>query len=632
MLQSRTIDTTTRSLSIHSSTILRTLLLEVIIAWSLLSTEAASQQNQLLESHVLFEEPKQQQYLQLQQQRQLQSPEIDYYDTSSGGAFAAFVQESTIALNHNHAADSSTGVAHFRHVNRPDLVTFVFSNGRHEPTGINSFVTIDFGDSASSSSSSSSNPLDPFHGATETLLDPESGGGSYTWVSTYTQSSNSNSNTNKHYVLFSGGNTRDGVVYPSKLYSFPEKGDGSLQDPRWEWSATPTHPARFGKLVDLGNIRVDPTDPDSPSLSAAGQFDIVISGVDGLVIYSLQQNDDDGSIHNTWRQIRNLPVEGSTGKSYMGVDLWQANKSDTDDNKAGSLLVVVNRSDWWMTERLLDAPCIVYDYRTDQIVHRFAAQGQTVSVAVIDDQRHIIVGAGGQDITAGQPNVMYQRSEQSAVPALDIGDRQLIPTAPTLFGPMERDDDYGPISADRYEEVGRSGLTKTRQVLPFRLDGYASDYILEINMAQPAYIYCRDVMGETFRIIPIPGSEGRSNDQNNVYARAADILIEPNTIFVVLAMNFGENIVYALDRSLLLDPRAEPSTSPPALPPTSSPLPQQKEAPLEAKCGSVASDRGFGGAAGQSKGCDGRLLKIGTKRRLKGRRRSNLHLYYEQEI
>ncbi|CAB9509917.1 expressed unknown protein [Seminavis robusta] len=604
---------------------------------------------------------------------------VEVYESSLGGSSG--IEGTTLAAPFS---DSSTGVARFQHVFKPQLETYIFSNGRHESSGLNSFVTVDM------TVASNDDPLAPFRGATEKLLDPGASGAAYTWVSTYTQVSSST--VVRHYALFSGGNTRDNQVFPSQLYSFDENQDGTLQPAVLQWSANPNLPARFALLVDLGAIPQDPKSPNGPMVSVEGSVDIVIAGFAGIDIYSQAQSTAEGG--GGWTATRYVPIIGSTSRTYVGVDILEA-------PSLGKFLVIVARSPWSMAGEDLDAPCFIYDYRNNALLHPFAAMGQTVSVAVMDDNTQMMVGAGGQNNIQGQPNLMYKFLPGFSPIPCELAETQLVPGAPATFQPMEFDDIL-PTPSDEYATVALSGLTKTRQVIPFRIPGQPKDYILEVNIAQPSYIYCRNSNGETFRIIPLPGSEGLID----VFARAADILVHEIAVYVVLAMNSGENLVYSVNRNLLLAPPAPtttvapttvvpsthapttnaPSTATPTtgLPTTPSPttiapttptpttvapttpqptvtaeapttktptaitdspspaptqlimpttpqptlppsvlspaqaLPQQKDAPLEPKCGSVASSAGYGGVGGQSKGCD-RIRNLRRKKRIRGR-------------
>ena len=141
-----------------------------------------------------------------------------------------------------------TGVTHFRHSNNEDLVTFLFSAGRHDG-GSNTFFTID-----------TSSEGNPFMGVQEMYID-ESDISTFTWVSTFTptiQSFFGHRSTFHHYALFSGG-VGGGVVGPSKLYIFEEDSNGELiLPPKVDWiedtSSSVQGSARFCLLADLGNM------------------------------------------------------------------------------------------------------------------------------------------------------------------------------------------------------------------------------------------------------------------------------------------------------------------------------------------------------------------------------------------
>ena len=132
-------------------------------------------------------------------------------------------------------------------------------------------------------------------------------------------------------------------------------------------------------------------------------------------------------------------------------------------------------------------------------------------------------------------------------------EQRLVPDAPLTYNLMTVDDSNAPPTVEEFAAVALSGATKTRQVHPFRIPGSAKDYIVEVNEAEPAYIYCRNTNGETFRIIPLPGTEGITN---TVWSRAADVVVQEDAIYVVVAMNFYDNLVYTVDMSLLTEESA----------------------------------------------------------------------------
>ena len=133
-----------------------------------------------------------------------------------------------------------TGVTHFTHVNNKDLITFLFSAGRHDG-GTNTYFTID------------TTNKNPFSGVQELYID-EMDVSTWTWVSSYTVD---NEDEVYHYALFSGG-SGGGRVGPSKLYIFQEDSGGQLMlPPSVEWiedTSIVFGAARFCLLTDLGNI------------------------------------------------------------------------------------------------------------------------------------------------------------------------------------------------------------------------------------------------------------------------------------------------------------------------------------------------------------------------------------------
>ena len=92
----------------------------------------------------------------------------------------------------------------------------------------------------------------------------------------------------------------------------------------------------------------------------------------------------------------------------------------------------------------------------------------------------------------------------------------------------------------------------------------AGDFVLEVNSAQPCCIWARDVNGVTFALLPLPYSQGSSEGvaehrsepdsatHSGGYARAADVLVREETIWVVLANFNGRNTVYEVPVSLFV--------------------------------------------------------------------------------
>ena len=299
--------------------------------------------------------------------------------------FQSFGEKESLGIHLNQIARPEgsttgyyTGVTHFNHVNNPSLVTFLFSAGRHDG-GSNTYLTID--------TSSGDNP---FRGAQEKFIN-ETNVSTYTWVSSFSRVDSEG--TVNHFALFSGG-SGSGVVGASILYLYQENEDGSLQvPPAVEWiENVELNPggARFGLLSDLGNIY-----DDGSLVSVEGVPDIIISGCGGLFIYSNTSPSTEGSDWVLTRSILISDLDDDTS-SFVGVA------------KLDGYLIVTARSRWNPDVGVeFNAPCLVYDYQNDVIVQRFAGNAQTVSAAVIDDKKHVLIGAGGEEGFTGEPNLMF---------------------------------------------------------------------------------------------------------------------------------------------------------------------------------------------------------------------------------
>ena len=57
--------------------------------------------------------------------------------------------------------------------------------------------------------------------------------------------------------------------------------------------------------------------------------------------------------------------------------------------------------------REFKAPSLVYDYQKDEIVQKLPGNGQTISVSLLDNDTHVLIGAGGQAGYSGQPNLLF---------------------------------------------------------------------------------------------------------------------------------------------------------------------------------------------------------------------------------
>jgi len=380
-------------------------------------------------------------------------------------------------------------------------VTILFSAGRHNG-GANTFLTIN------------KRLENPFEGAQEQYVDGYVS--SWTWVSTYTLG-------NKHYALFSGGRG-GGVTGPSRLYIFEEDVDGSLQEPYLVWEEPieddQRESARFCLIADLGDIY----NTDLEKVSMSGFPDVIITGTKGLDVYSSMDE-------ISWSLARNLTIEYSF----------------EDDTAALLGTEVVNQKYLIVGSRARSAErgnpdvrsySFVYDYQEDIIVQRFAGKPQSVSVAVLDDGSHMLLGSGSQASLTGAPNLLYdiayeddptmtdsrylktkntnmekqlkkmairkKHAEEEKgskagvhsnkttsksgkasrkVLSLEVADPQLARGTPLDFTTYDSSDST-PVSSKEYFVVPSPGYTKTRQVLAFQIDGYDVDFVLEVNSAQ----------------------------------------------------------------------------------------------------------------------------------------------------
>jgi hypothetical protein len=271
-----------------------------------------------------------------------------------------------------------TGVAHFQHIHRPQLVTFVFAAGRHEPTGTCTFMTVDFGSGIDN----------PFATAVPQPVDAGSQRGTYTWVSTATtEHARENGGVCvTHYALFSGGNSHDPdgrVTMQSLLYAWHEQdADGSLETSQLLWvePSGDRAPARFCLLADLGALydcSKSSKAPHQQQLSHEGNIDIIITGYLGISIYSRSCNTPHTGTNGNlgeWVLSRrvSLPPPGARdgdGVAYTGVAHLGAVLYTLPGAAEPSCLIVGTRSEWsdgrhgerpWQG----NAPSVVYDFRS----------------------------------------------------------------------------------------------------------------------------------------------------------------------------------------------------------------------------------------------------------------------------
>jgi len=494
-----------------------------------------------------------------------------------------------------------TGVTHFPHVNNKNLITFLFSAGRHDG-GTNTYFTID-----------TTEKKNPFSGIQELYID-EKDVSTWTWVSSYTVVIDNDEEKVSHYALFSGG-SGGGKVGPSKLHIFQEDSDGQLiLPPTVEWIediSTVNGAARFCLLTDLGNI-YNTKKGDVELVSNKGMPDIIISGTGGLYIYSkLQQQGDD------WKLVRSISIHKDLNddtSAFVGLEYMQDERH----------LVIAARTKWSNRGQEFNAPTLIYDYQNDKIVQELSSNGQTVSVALVDDKSRLLVSAGGQSGYTGQPNLMFDvsyindiekgveevvqdtnttdqpwrgrflkqieqhqrrnradsmivnwneeesessllthfqapeeseksidRLESYSKASLELSDTQLARDMPLDYTTFDYIDPV-PVSSEDYFVIPSPGKTRTRQVLPFQLTNNTSvDLILEINSAQTCNIYYRTMANETAtKIMPLPGSEGRNNQDEYYYTRAGDVLVIGDQLYIILAQYNGNNTVYSFSTSV----------------------------------------------------------------------------------
>ncbi|KAL7540228.1 hypothetical protein ACHAXR_009963, partial [Thalassiosira sp. AJA248-18] len=384
----------------------------------------------------------------------------------------------------------------------------------------------------------------------------------WAWVSAYTVKDPDG--PAHHYALFSGGSGSEGVG-PSKLYIFEERLDGTLEFPphvEWVEDIDFTYgSARNCLLADLGDLY----DGGGNQVSIQGLPDVIITGTGGLYIFSSL---GDG----IWQHYRSILIRNLSDdtSAFMGVEVL------------GNYLIITARARWSTNEgEIFDAPCLVYDYQSDEIVQKFSSNGQTLSVAMLDGKSHVLIGAGGQASYTGQPNLLFdvgvhyeeegqmrflkdndkkkkeeeQKKGKEKEPEPEPEDQILSLSYPQLTLEM-------PLSYTVYKYVDPTpvssipspGNTRTRQVVPFSINKNPSqmnddvDLILEINSAQTCNIYYRKTEGEPASVVlPLPGSEGVYNSEIAMYARAGDTLIVRDQLYVILALYNGNNTVYSFN-------------------------------------------------------------------------------------
>ena len=467
----------------------------------------------------------------------------DQHFAQFGGKEAHGLEMVEIAAPENATSAYYTGVAHFQHVNNKDLYTILFSAGRHDG-GSNTMMTIDISSDKKKSKKSEMSDENPFEDAQEEYIDADDVS-TYTWVSVKTIEQDGGV---QHLALFSGG-SGGGLIGPSKLYTFVENADGTLQAPTLLWQEDPlVQPlsARFCHLEDLGDI----FDSDGSQVSYKGVPDLIITGTGGLDIYSLASGDLFDSPFD-WNRIRAIPItkcEEDDCKTRPTAMMGVAKLGDDDRH-----LAVCTRTSWKRRGMELDVPCLIFDYQADVFVDEFATRAQTVSVTAIDDGERLIVGAGGQAGRTGNPNLMFEieKGPFKGQIAASLSPTQLVHDMPRNYTTFEDDYSY-PVDSSKYFAIPAPGTTKTRQIVAFSGKKGKVDNLLEVNSGQACIIYAREKDDKpATKVLPLPGSEGFYTEEVWMYARAGDVIEAGDTMYVILAMYNGNNTVYSFDKKWL---------------------------------------------------------------------------------
>ena len=400
----------------------------------------------------------------------------------------------TIEYPDNTINQYHTGCSYFVHNNNSNLVTFVFSAGRHE-TGYNTYMTIDFSGTT------------PFNNSKEIIIDkPTNKNNGYSWVSVKSVGDN-------HYVLFSGDGSHilPNHITPSIMYLFKEDTNGNLIIPTGPIFTQPSsyNGSRYCLLDNLYNSNID----------------IILLGTFGLEIYSSSSNE------YSLKKSINLPTD-TTSSAFLGASIYE--------NNSKKYIIIGNRSRWSdVNNNNLNAPNLIYDITDDKIISNFGKSCQTVSIGLINGNS-IITGNGGEANIQGSPNIIYKINDTMTVEPNSV-DNQLMNNSTTSCEPFKI------VSSDYTEILPNINNTKTRQVLPFKIkqsDKY--DCILIINSAQPSYIWIPDNIGN-YNIVK--QLENLNNNNINSYARGGTVYcksINDNlvNIYIILSIYNDNNIVY----------------------------------------------------------------------------------------
>jgi hypothetical protein len=392
-----------------------------------------------------------------------------------------------IMLNSLH-----TGCSYFEHTKNPDIVTFVFSAGRHE-LGYNTYMTIDFSKNISPDVQRLQEQIIDF---AELRKDKNANNTGYSWVSTKTIG-------DTHYALFAGDEGIPGVT-PSLLYSFTEKDDGELT----------VQKLFTQKDLGGGGSRFCLVEQIKGTLS------LILLGSYGVQIYS------QGSSPSSFSLTHTIPLSdlGTTASACLGAKLYK-----------NRYLIVGTRSAWKSTDKQ-STPNFIYDLDSSAIVSTFGDNCQTVSIDTIKTGTgsYIITGNGGEANFAGAPNIMYEFDETtSQTNALD-GREQISPSLHTKCP------QYLSPSSITYNNCPDVNDTKTRQVLVFQMGSESG--ILVINSGQSCYILTPNPNGDGMNRTYIPNYQ---ISQSQAIARAGTVYPHTNgDYYIILAMYNGQNVIY----------------------------------------------------------------------------------------
>jgi hypothetical protein len=389
--------------------------------------------------------------------------------------------------------EPTTGTAIFQHFNNKNMITVLFSAGRHE-NGNNSYCCLDL---------SKKIPSQLKTKCIECSGKTENG---YSSVSTI-------SKCNKHFVLFSG-DSGGGENTSSILYEFVENKCGKVKlNPKPIFvENTDKGTARNGLLSFFYEDIKYPT--------------IFLSGTYGLFIYKYYNNE--------YQIFRHVPLFGETSGAYVGMTLYTQN-----------LIVLGNRSKWRYCGMTLDAPNILYNIRKDKILQKFEPVCQTVSISTINS-KDIITGNGGESYITGSPNIIYNFNEKMYNFTIAPPEDQLLPDISTLCMPFKVD----PFITNSPPNINE---TKTRIVYPFQVYKNKLDFILVVNSGQPSYIWIPNENNKGYKeaiyLDGIPNTE-------EVYARGGTVFIKcyynhceskiKYILYVVIAMFNDNNLLFEI--------------------------------------------------------------------------------------